>query len=502
MADLRADYERVREALATPTLTLLDRKSAVVVLPLLSTLFDEETIGISIDRFHSAVDGHLAELRSAGYPDIPTTEGKLLARQWVSEHWLYRDPGRDQDREETYQLTGATRSAMDYVLRATRTQLNVSVSRIQTMRRVISDAALAVNPDRDERMRRLAEEISRLQQEYGELAEGGPLAGPSDSELAEQFSNVLRELDGLPSDFRRVEETVREMQQDLMRRFREETSPLGEVIDDYLDRASDLLTQTPEGRAFTGALELLRNRGWLESMTTDLTAILEHPFAGTLTDDEVRQVRGAVQVIRRGKDSVLDQRRRASATLSEQISTYDHIGNKALEEVLTGVETEIRRWMLTAKPRHHVDVEIIPPGLELTMLRARLFDPDSEKVPAPVAEEPAEIPTPPSLEELRARGGPTLDRLRDQIETRLDECASPSVGELFEDLPEDLKRPVEVIGLLRLFMDRDAQLGDERAEVVETIRPDGSRRRFSLTTARLHTDPPSPLSNLAPKEES
>jgi hypothetical protein len=38
---------------------------------------------------------------------------------------LYRDPGRGQ---ETYQLTGDAKQALDYVTRATRTQLNVSVS--------------------------------------------------------------------------------------------------------------------------------------------------------------------------------------------------------------------------------------------------------------------------------------------------------------------------------------------------------------------------------------
>jgi hypothetical protein len=89
--------------------------------------------------FHTVVEALLAELSTAGYA-VPSGDGKALAMQWVRERWLYRDSGRGQ---ETYQLTGDAKQAQEYVTRTTRTQLNVSASRIETMRRVISEAALA-----------------------------------------------------------------------------------------------------------------------------------------------------------------------------------------------------------------------------------------------------------------------------------------------------------------------------------------------------------------------
>jgi hypothetical protein len=177
--------------------------------------------------------------------------------QWLRERWLYRDPGRGQ---ETYQLTGDARQALDYVTPATRTRLNVSLSRIETMRRVVSEAALAANPDREERKRRLVEEISRLQAEYDRLDSGGELPESSEAELSEQLANVLREVDGLPSDFRRVEEAVRDMHRGITKRFREEERPVGEVVDDDLDQSANLLTATPEGRAFAGLLTPTENR--------------------------------------------------------------------------------------------------------------------------------------------------------------------------------------------------------------------------------------------------
>ncbi|MBK8460147.1 MAG: DUF3375 family protein, partial [Micropruina sp.] len=243
---IEGDVARIEAALNTPTLKLLDRKSAVVALPVFAALFPDNAEPMPVERFHTRLEALLDELRGAGYA-VPASSGKALAMQWVRERWLSRDPGRGQ---ETFRLTGDAKQVLEYVTRATRTQLNVSLSRIETMRRVVSDAALAAHPDRDERKRRLREEIARLRAEYERLDSGGEVPEATEAELTEQFANVLRELDGLPSDFRRVEEAVRDLHRSITKRFREEDRPVGEVVDDYLDQSSRLLTATPEGRAF------------------------------------------------------------------------------------------------------------------------------------------------------------------------------------------------------------------------------------------------------------
>lgn len=342
--DIEADVARIEAALSTPTLSLLDRKSALIALPIFASLFPPgHAEPIPVERFHSRVEALLDELRATGHK-VPASSGKTLAMQWVRERWLFRDPGRGQ---ETYRPTGDAEQAMEYVNRATRVQLNVSLSRIETMRRVVSDAAFMAIPDREARQRQLAEEIARLTAEHDRLAEGGEIQPASESELIEQFSNVLRELDGMPSDFRRVEEAIRSMHSDIARRFREEERSVGEVVDEYLDESGKLLTATPEGRAFAGALELLRKRDWLASLKHDLTTILNHPMSDALLPDEASQLRTAVDVIRRGISDVLDQRQRLTTTLREHIENYDHIKNRELDEVLRGIDREMRQWMLT-----------------------------------------------------------------------------------------------------------------------------------------------------------
>lgn len=485
---IEGDVARIEAALNTPTLKLLDRKSAGVAMPLFANAFPEDGQPVPVEQFHTRVDALLNELRAGGYT-VPATGGKALAMQWVRERWLYRDPGRG---EETYQLTGDAKQALEYVTRATRTQLNVSISRVETMRRVVSEAALTANPDREERKRRLAEEIARLQADHDLLASGAELPESSEAELTEQFANVLRELDGLPSDFRRVEEAVRDMHRAITKRLREEERLVGEVVDDYLEQSARLLTATPEGRAFSGALELFRKPDWLNRLRADLATILDHPWAGTLLPDEQRQLRLAVDVIRRGIKDVLGQRQRLSATLNEHIQNYDHIKNRELDLVLRGIDHEMRIWMESARARDHVDVELIPPTLDMALFRLKTFDPASERAPEPLEDISHEAPESLSLDEIRKQGGPSLRRLRERIDEKLAAGDLESAAALFNELPDDLRRPVEILGLLHLFTQMDAEVDPVLREAVSAVRPDGTTRRFLIPTSTLTTTNPCP----------
>lgn len=480
-SDLHSDVARVKAALDTPTLKLLDRKSAVVAMPIFEQVFSENAKPVAVERFHTRVEALLDEMRAVGY-EAPRGNGKSLSMQWVRDGWLYRDPGEGQ---ETYQLTGDAKQAMDYVTRATRTQLNVSASRIETMRRVIAEAALTANPDVRERRHRLTEEIARLQAEVDRLDAGGELPDASEAELTEQFANVLRELDGLPSDFRRVEEAMREMHRGITKRFREENRPVGEVLDDYLEQASGLLVSTQEGRAFQGALELLRKPDWLSTLRQDLNTVLSHPWSGTLLSEEQRQLRTAVDVIRRGIDDVLSQRRRLTSILREHIENYDHVKNRELDGVLRGIDTEMRIWMKSARARDHVDVELIPPPLGITALKLRVFDPESERPPAPLRDVSASAPDALSLEEIRKKGGPSLAKLKDHILQNIQSGEATTAAELFNSLPKDLRRPVEVMGIFHLLEGMGATDTGGVREEVTAIRADGSTRTFLVDAVSL-----------------
>lgn len=476
MSDIEGEVARVKDALQRPTLQLLDRKWAAVALPIFVCSFTQDVRSIRRERLHAQVDAYLDELMTAGHP-IPAGDGKALCMDWVRQQWLYREPG--DDGQEHYRLTSHAQDAVNIIDEMTRERSFLSGSRITTIMDTVARVAMDANPDRQARIDRLDEQIAALTAERERLAGGGEIQSTSENDLVSGFIEVLRNLDGLPGDFKRVEESVTAMHRTILQNFRDEDRQVGDVLDDYLHQSRNLLTSTPEGQAFEGAFELLRNKDWLTRLRRDIDTILTHPFAGTLLPEEQRKMRATVEVIRSGIDDVLSRRSRLSATLREHIENYDQIKNRELDLVLRGIDRELRTWMQAAKPRTSVEVELIPPTLDVEHLRLRTFDTDSERVPEPLEDVSGEAPAALSLAEIRQQGGPSLGDLRRELDAALRDGDVSSAAALFNHLPDTLRRPVEILGLLHLLAQDDAVVADAR-ELVDAIRPDGTRRTFLM----------------------
>jgi hypothetical protein len=92
---VKGDVARIEAALNTPTLKLLDRKSAGVIMPIFATVFAQDTQSMPVERFHNVVDALLDELRSTGHT-VPSGGGKALAMQWVRERCSTAIPAEDR----------------------------------------------------------------------------------------------------------------------------------------------------------------------------------------------------------------------------------------------------------------------------------------------------------------------------------------------------------------------------------------------------------------------
>ncbi len=145
----------------------------------------------------------------------------------------------------------------------------------------------------------------------------------------------------------------------------------------------------------------------------------------------------------------------------------------------------MRAWMQSARARDHVGVQLIPPGLDIAALRFKTYDPDSQRAPEPLADVSDEAPAALSLEDIRRQGGPSLDQLRSRIEEKSANGDLESAAALFNSLPGDLRRPVEILGLLHLFTRLGAHTDPDQREAVSAVRPDGSTRTFLMPSATI-----------------
>lgn len=480
MSSIRDDLARAHQAFTRPTLTLLRRPSGPLVVALLTCAFGGPGAArrIPAERFHAQVQGLLGELSLHGH-EVPDTPARELVRGWVREQWLSLTPVADPDEggdEEEYALTSHAQDAMDHVSRVSGDRVLLGESRIRTILDAARRCALEATPDRDRRVQRMEEQIAQLNAERDRLLAGEGTAPAGEERVLGQYLDLEDLLSALPGDFLRVSEEVRRIHREIVGDFRAEQRPSGEVLDDYLRRAAEILTGSVSGRAFAGAVDLARDEDTLQALRADLATILDHGFAAGLSPEQRTALRRTPETIGEGVELVLEQRRRLSASLRSHILRHDPLRDRELDEALRAAADQLTRWMATTGPRAGVDLDAPIPSarIAVTTMRTRLHDPADDASPPPLRahdDAPGEVS---SLEELRRFGGPDFERLRAAIPS------AASTAGVFDDLPDDLRRPADLMGLLHLAVavsGADPQTTAQQA-VYTTTRPDGTVHRF------------------------
>ena len=288
MGDVAGELRVVEEAFTRPTLRLLGGKWAAVQVAVLRLVFDRDRRSLLTDQLHAHIEAILAILQAEGV-DVPRGTGRDLSRKWMNNKWLVRL--HDDDGNEVYELTSYALEALELVQSLSSDRPLLSESRLAAILDVVRRQAIEATPDAQSRIDRLDVQIAELTAERDRLAAGGEPEPASEDRMMEGYANLVDLISQLPSDFKRVEEAIRGHRDNLLAEFRSDTRPLGRIIEEYLSRHDDL-RETPEGRAFEGALRLLRDDVMLTQLKRDLDVILAHPFTGALTDDEIRAFQG------------------------------------------------------------------------------------------------------------------------------------------------------------------------------------------------------------------
>jgi hypothetical protein len=348
---------------------------------------------------------------------------------------------------------------------------------LSTVRRINTEA----HPDRTTRVTILGEEIDRLRRERDRLVDGGDLAPVTEDYMSQAYGELLSLISALPSDFARVEESYQRLRNEILAEFRAEKRSPGEVITTYLDKADSLVTATAEGRAFEGALTLLRDPVLIDQLRGDIASLLEHPHSDrVLGGAERSELNATVGLIRGWLARVLAQRARVTQALRDYIVTHDAMRDHELETVLRTIEAEAAQWYAASGPRATHQVTVMPDVGRLPHLRERFHDEGGRVGPEALAEVEVGAVEVVSVADFRFRGGPSLAALDDRLDAvQRGDFDAASLGELFADLPHELRRPVEIFGLLHLANERGL-LASGGHETYESVRTDGSIRQLSV----------------------
>lgn len=487
MSEIGDELARVGGAFEQPTLGLLHQTQARTVVAVFRACFGRDAPAIPTARLHTMVEHHLDELRAAGTPDVPTGTGREVCRRWMSRSWLAR--GLLDDGTEVYTLTSHAQDALQLVSSLTRERSALSEHRIATILDTARTFNAGANPSRTARAEILNSRIAALVDERDRLLSGEEMPQVSEDFMLDGYLNLLNLVSALPSDFARVRESFVRLRAEIIESFRGEGAAAGQVVDAYITQVDQLVTATPEGRAFQGAFTLLRDTEMLAQLRQDTNDLLEHPLADQiLADGDRRDLRSTVAVIRRGLDEVIAARTRVARTLREYIQTHNAARDRELDQTLRNLQGELQTWLGTTGPRAVVSMGLLPERVEVEHLRERFHNPARDTTPPPLRDVSDQRPDAPDAAALRAQGGPSISELRRAL-AALPAGATFSAGAVFNELAEQLRRPVEVLGVLHLAAnDLGLQVEDDATETYRTIRPDGSTRDLLVPRVTTPTD--------------
>ena len=115
--------------------------------------------------------------------------------------------------------------------------------------------------------------------------------------------------------------------------------------------------------------------------------------------------------------------------------------------------------------------------VDIECLQRRLKGPDKNEPPPPLSQAEGEAPEV-DLERLRMLGGPFTAQVIAAFESLLGPGETESAAFLFAKLDQDLRRDVEVLGLIRYAASNDFAIDGAASDVYECVGPDGAKRAW------------------------
>jgi hypothetical protein len=184
--------------------------------------------------------------------------------------------------------------------------------------------------------------------------------------------------------------------------------------------------------------------------------------------------------VEQGVQEVLTAQRRASQVITSQVRTHDPIRDRQVDDLLRGAMSGLHDWMQTSKFSDRVEPVRSFPVAEVGHLRQTLSDLRPPGAPEPLTESD-------DVEfidaDARAWGGPRYRELEEYLSTLGDEF---DLAAAFDGADDETRRPVDLLGLLEIAH-RNGMTENDSVSIVETIRPDGTSRRFAFGNVTART---------------
>ncbi|MDH5326324.1 MAG: DUF3375 domain-containing protein [Gammaproteobacteria bacterium] len=306
---------------------LLRANNAPLILAFISQLFEENN-DVVFSRAKAALELDLSQWREEDWFESEKSAAAYL-REWIQSGWL-------RESDDHLSKTDACETALRFCESLDKRDNKATASHLRIVQNAVRDLAAALSPNSAERITLLESRKAELQREIDDL-NAGIIKKLSDAEQRERIREVYQLASVLTGDFRRVEDEIRQLDQDLRVSMIESDSNRGEVLQNLLEK-EELLSNSDAGRAFEGFFQLLCDQNRNMEFREQLRSLLSRAAAQYLRPDENRFLGQLVRELTRESERVFKVRRRTEESLRAYVESGAHLENRKVEQLLGKLE--------------------------------------------------------------------------------------------------------------------------------------------------------------------
>ncbi len=306
---------------------LLRADRAPLIIAFLQTLFAEES-EVPYSRARVALDAELDRCRELGIWETETNAGTYLNR-WIRSGWL-------REMDDTLTKTDAFETALRFCRGLDERETVTTASHLRIVQEAVRDFLVAVSSDPKEKATLLAVKQRQIQKEIDEL-NSGVVTVLNPAEQRERIREIYQLASVLTGDFRRMEDEIRQLDQELRIRIIEGDAGRGEVLLSVMEKEA-LLESTDAGSAFDGFFQLLCDQNRSMEFRGQLREILSKPVARHLTPSQQKFLGHLMRELTHESERVFHVRRRTEEGLRTYIESGAARENRAVDLLLGKLE--------------------------------------------------------------------------------------------------------------------------------------------------------------------
>jgi len=379
---LQAKYRRIFQENAAWKLLRAD--NAPIILAFIADLFAEES-EVPFGRARVALAAELEWYREQGIWETETNAGAYL-NQWIRAGWL-----RELDDQIT--KTDASEVALRFCRGLDQRSTGTSASHLRIVQEAVRDFAVAISPNANERIALLKDKRTEIMREISAL-NAGVVIELTEVQQRERMREIYHLASVLTGDFRRVEDEIRELDQDIRVQMIESDSTRGDVLLAVMEKEAILAT-TDAGGAFEGFFQLLCDQNRTSEFRSQLQSILSRPVARQLSEQQQQFLNHLMRELSRESERVFKIRRRTEESLRAYIESGAALENRAVDQLLAQLErmaVELKEGGV--KPRTATSLSLSSGAIKISSIDSMRLKPPDEKLDVSNIEEQVNASSP------------------------------------------------------------------------------------------------------------